>query len=70
MLNATDLRNGAVFKEDNQLWQVLTYEHVKMGRGSGTIKVKVKNHFSIPYKEEERDEYTMDMLRELGYAKD
>lgn len=43
MLNATDLRAGAVFKEDNQLLQVLTYEHIKMGRGSGTIKVKVRN---------------------------
>src|SRR3989338_9690852 len=43
MLNVNDLRNGTVFKEDNQLWQVVTYEHVKMGRGSGTIKVKVKN---------------------------
>lgn len=43
MLNVTDLRNGAVFKEDNNLWQVLSYEHIKMGRGSGNIKVKVKN---------------------------
>lgn len=43
MLNATDLRNGAVFKEDGQILQVITYEHIKMGRGSGTIKVKVRN---------------------------
>lgn len=43
MLNANDLRNGAVFKEDGQIWQVLTYEHIKTGRGSGNIKVKVKN---------------------------
>lgn len=43
MLNVNDLRNGAVFKEDNQILQVLTYEHIKMGRGSGTIKVKVRN---------------------------
>ncbi|RJP46537.1 MAG: elongation factor P [Armatimonadetes bacterium] len=43
MLNVTDLRNGAVYKEGGQLLQVLTYEHVKMGRGSGTIKVKVRN---------------------------
>lgn len=42
-LNVTELRNGAVFKESGQLLQVLTYEHVKMGRGSGTIKVKVRN---------------------------
>lgn len=43
MLNATDLKNGIVFKEDNQILQVLNYEHIKMGRGSGTIKVKVRN---------------------------
>lgn len=43
MLNATELRNGIVFREDGNLFQVLNYEHIKMGRGSGTIKVKVRN---------------------------
>lgn len=43
MLNVNELRNGTVFREDRELWQVITYEHNKMGRGSGTIKVKVKN---------------------------
>lgn len=42
-LNVTELRNGSVFKEDDNLYQVLVYEHVKTGRGSGNIKVKVKN---------------------------
>jgi elongation factor P len=42
-LNATELRSGTVFSEDGNLWQVITYEHNKMGRGSGTIKVKAKN---------------------------
>ncbi|MBI3109871.1 elongation factor P [Candidatus Daviesbacteria bacterium] len=42
-LNVTELRNGAFFKEGGNILQVLTYEHVKMGRGSGTIKVKVRN---------------------------
>lgn len=42
-LNVTDLRNGTFFKEGNNIFQVITYEHVKMGRGSGTIKVKVRN---------------------------
>lgn len=42
-LNVNELRNGAVFKENGELWQVLVYEHIKMGRGSGTIKVKVRN---------------------------
>lgn len=43
MLNVTDLRNGTFFKEGGNILLVVTYEHVKMGRGSGTIKVKVKN---------------------------
>lgn len=43
MISVTDLRSGAVFEEDGQIYQVLSYEHIKMGRGSATIKVKVKN---------------------------
>lgn len=43
MLNVTDLRSGVVFKEDNNFYQVLSYEHIKMGRGSGNIKIKVRN---------------------------
>lgn len=42
-LNVTELRNGKFYKEGKDILLVLTYEHVKMGRGSGTIKVKVKN---------------------------
>lgn len=42
-LNVNELRNGTVFSEDGQLWQVLSYEHIKMGRGSGNVKLKVKN---------------------------
>lgn len=42
-LNVTELRNGTFFKEGNNILQVLTYEHVKTGRGSGNIKVKVRN---------------------------
>ncbi|MBI3486342.1 elongation factor P [Candidatus Daviesbacteria bacterium] len=43
MLNVTELRSGAVFKEAGNFLQVLSYEHIKMGRGSGNVKVKVKN---------------------------
>jgi len=42
-LNVTELRGGAVFKEGGNLLQVLTYEHNKSGRGSGTIRLKVRN---------------------------
>lgn len=43
VLSYTDLRNGTVFKQDGDIFLVLKYEHSKQGRGSATVKVKVKN---------------------------
>lgn len=43
MLNVTELRNGTFYKEGKDILLVLTYEHVKTGRGSGNIKLKVRN---------------------------
>lgn len=43
MIVVTELRSGTIFEENGNLLQVLAYEHIKMGRGSANIKVKVKN---------------------------
>lgn len=43
IIDVNGLRNGVVFKEDNQILQVINFEHIKMGRGGGVIKVKVRN---------------------------
>lgn len=43
MINVTDLRSGVVFEEQGKYFLVLTYEHIKVARGSGTIRVKVQN---------------------------
>ncbi len=43
MISVTELRAGTIFEEDGKLLQVLSYEHIKMGRGSANIKVKVKD---------------------------
>lgn len=43
MISVQNLRNGTYFEEQGQMYQVLSYEHIKMGRGSATIKVKIKN---------------------------
>ena len=43
MIGVTDLRAGTAYEEDGQFFTVLSYEHIKMGRGSANIKVKVKN---------------------------
>lgn len=43
MISVTELRAGTAYQEDGQFFAVLSYEHIKMGRGSANIKVKVKN---------------------------
>lgn len=43
MISVTELRAGTTYEEDGQLLQVVAYEHIKMGRGSANIKVKVRN---------------------------
>lgn len=43
MLVVTELRAGTIYEDQGQLLQVLSYEHIKMGRGSANIKVKVRN---------------------------
>lgn len=43
MIGVTDLKSGTIFEESGKLFQVISYEHIKMGRGSANIKVKVKN---------------------------
>lgn len=43
MISVNELRNGVIYEEAGNLWQVLVFEHIKVGRGSANIKVKVKN---------------------------
>lgn len=43
MISVNNLRQGAVFKKDNSLYQVVLFSHIKMGRGGAIIKTKVKN---------------------------
>jgi len=43
MIGVTDLKQGIAYEEDGHILQVMSYEHIKMGRGSANIKVKVRN---------------------------
>lgn len=43
MLSVTELKNGTYYEEDGAPLVVLSYDHIKMGRGNATIKVKVRN---------------------------
>jgi elongation factor P len=43
VISVTELRAGTVFEDRGDYFLVLAYEHIKMGRGGGTIKVRVRN---------------------------
>jgi elongation factor P len=40
---ATDLKTGTIFKMNNQPYIVMKYEHIKVGRGSASVKIRMKN---------------------------
>ena len=43
MIEAGDLRNGTVFERDGQLFECMTYSHMKMGRGTAQVRTKLRN---------------------------
>lgn len=43
MIGVTELRAGTIFEDQGNILQVISYEHIKMGRGSANVKVKVRN---------------------------
>jgi len=43
MIDVNKLRNGTTFTEDNELWKVIAYNHIKTARGGGTVRVNVRN---------------------------
>jgi elongation factor P len=42
-ISVTELRSGTTFIDQDKIFKVLKYEHVKMGRGSATVRVRVKD---------------------------
>lgn len=43
MISSTDLRKGVCIEYNNELYQVVEYQHIKMGRGSAQISVKLRS---------------------------
>lgn len=43
MISVTNLKAGTIFEDSGQLFKVLSYEHIKMGRGSANIRVRINN---------------------------
>lgn len=46
MATTNDLKNGMVLVLDNQLWQVVEFQHVKPGKGPAFVRTKIKNVMS------------------------
>jgi elongation factor P len=43
MLNVTEMRKGVAIEMDGVLYQVLDYEHIKMGRGSAQVRLRLRD---------------------------
>ena len=43
MISTGDLKRGIVIQIDGEIWQVLEYNHIKMGRGSAQVRIKLRN---------------------------
>ncbi len=43
MISAGDFRNGITFEMDNQVFQVVEFQHVKPGKGAAFVRTKYRN---------------------------
>ena len=43
MINASDFRNGVTFEMDGGGWTIVSFLHVKPGKGAAFVRTKIKN---------------------------
>lgn len=43
MISASEFRNGVTFEIDNQVMQVIEFQHVKPGKGAAFVRTKMRN---------------------------
>ncbi|HEY5519653.1 MAG TPA: elongation factor P [Candidatus Limnocylindrales bacterium] len=43
MISTGELKKGLVIELDGEIWQILDYHHIKMGRGSAQVRIKLRN---------------------------
>ena len=43
MINTSELRKGVVIEMDGKLYYIVSYEHIKVGRGSAQVRIKMKD---------------------------
>ena len=43
MISTGEMKRGATIELDGRVWQVLEFEHIKMGRGSAQMRMKMRD---------------------------
>ena len=43
MISAGDFRNGVTIEYDNNVYQIIEFQHVKPGKGAAFVRTKLKN---------------------------
>ncbi len=43
MVTAGDFKNGITMEMDNNIWQIIEFQHVKPGKGAAFVRTKLKN---------------------------
>jgi elongation factor P len=43
VISTGELRKGVAIELDGDLWQILDYHHIKMGRGSAQVRITLRN---------------------------
>lgn len=43
MVTAGDFKNGITIEMDNNIWQIIEFQHVKPGKGAAFVRTKLKN---------------------------
>lgn len=43
MISTGELKKGVVIELEGDLWQILEYHHIKVGRGSAQVRIKFRN---------------------------
>lgn len=43
MISSGDFRTGATIEIDNNVWQIVDFQHVKPGKGAAFVRTKMKN---------------------------
>jgi elongation factor P len=43
MISTGDLKRGMTVELDGDLWSILEYNHIKIGRGSAQVRIKMRN---------------------------